>query len=192
MRRAILRVRTCTRSYPGALLLLGLWVALQALGGPSVWDYAPTKIANGELWRALSAHFVHLNPAHLALNVLGLLAVVSVWHEALRGMRPLWLAVLMGLGISLGLSLSEPHLMRYAGASGVLHGLFAAGAVLSSNIAMYWRGLALLGLVGKLLLETQFPTGSSALIGAPVIHAAHQWGALSGFVLAIVWRSLRR
>lgn len=180
------------RSYTGAMLLLGVWVALQALGGPSVWEYAPVKIANGEIWRVLSAHFVHLNTAHLALNALGLLAIISVWHGALRGMRPLWWAVPMGLGISLGLSLSEPHLMHYAGASGVLHGLFAAGAVLSNNIAMYWRGLALLGLVGKLVLETQFPTGSSALIGAPVIHAAHQWGALSGFVLAVAWRSLRR
>ena len=178
----------------GAGVLLGLWCTLQYLGGPAWWDYARQDILSGQVWRLLSAHFVHLNTTHLLLNGLGLLAVLAVWGEALRGARPLLLAVGMALGISLGLWFNEPQLVHYAGASGVLHGLFAAGMVLTRDIGTGWRALAALGLAAKLVAETQLNTGSAELIGAPVIHAAHQWGALWGVILAlpVYWLGIRR
>ena len=138
-----------------------------------------------------SAHFVHLNSVHLAMNALGLFAIVSVWGSALAGWRTLWLSLLLAPMISIALWLSEPQLQHYAGASGVLHGLFAAGLILAFDMRLRWRLLAALGLCSKLWLETQFNTGSAALIGAPVIHAAHQWGALFGGITATAYAAIR-
>ncbi len=117
------------------------------------------------------------------MNSLGLLAIVSVWGQALRGARPVWLSLGIGLGISLGLWIGEPQLQHYAGASGVLHGLFAAGIVLAHDLSPRFRLMAAAALLAKLIAETQFNTGSAELIGAPVIHAAHQWGAVCGALL---------
>jgi rhomboid family GlyGly-CTERM serine protease len=177
-------MKNLLKTYWGAWLLVGLWLVLQYAGGPMLWDYARPAIAEGEYWRLLSAHFVQLNTAHLVLNLLGLLAVLGVWGDVLRGIRPMILAVGIALGISLGLWFNETALQHYAGASGVLHGLFAAGIVLARRLDWRLRLLAAIGLIAKLVAETQFNTGSAALIGAPVIHASHQWGALFGALIA--------
>ena len=149
-----------------------------------LWDYSRPAISDGQVWRVLSGHFVHLNSTHLAMNALGLMAIVSVWGSALGGARPLWLSIGISLGLSLSLWWSEPQLQHYAGASGVLHGLFASGIVLAHDLSLRFRLIAAAALIGKLIAETQFNTGSAELIGAPVIHAAHQWGAAWGALLA--------
>jgi len=170
--------------YWGTMLLLVIWVSSQYLGGPALWDYSRSAITDGQVWRVLSGHFVHLNTTHLLMNSLGLLGIVAVWGTALNGARPLWLSMSIGLGISVSLWLGEPQLQHYAGASGVLHGLFAAGIILARDLDLRFRLFAGAALIAKLIAETQFNTGSAELIGAPVIHAAHQWGALWGAVLA--------
>ena len=177
--------------YQGVWLLLLIWPALQYIGGPTWWDFSRPAIDAGQCWRMFSAHFVHLNSVHLAMNALGLFAIVSVWGSALAGWRTLWLSLLLAPMISIALWLSEPQLQHYAGASGVLHGLFAAGLILAFDMRLRWRLLAALGLCSKLWLETQFNTGSAALIGAPVIHAAHQWGALFGGITATAYAAIR-
>ena len=176
------------RRYPGVAFLLPLWIVLQYCGGLPWWEYSRPELQAGQLWRLWSAHFVHLNDTHLAMNALGLLAIVSVWGSALRGWRTLVLSLWIAPMISLALWLTEPQLAFYAGASGVLHGLFAAGIILARDIHPSWRGLAAVLLAVKLIGETQFNTGSAALIGAPVIHAAHQWGALFGALAASAYR----
>ncbi|MGD9888762.1 MAG: rhombosortase [Halothiobacillaceae bacterium] len=162
-----------------------LWSSSQYFGGLGLWQYSRPAIIDGHMWRVLSGHFVHLNSTHLAMNALGLMAIVSVWGSRLGGARPLWLSIGISLGISLSLWWSEPQLLYYAGASGVLHGLFVAGIVLAHDLSLRFRLLAAAALIGKLITETQFNTGSAELIGAPVIHAAHQWGAAWGGLLAI-------
>jgi rhomboid family GlyGly-CTERM serine protease len=170
--------------YWGTWLLLVIWISTQYGGGPALWDYSRAAITDGQLWRVLSGHFVHLNTTHLLMNSLGLLGIVGVWGTALNGARPLWLSTSIGLGISVSLWLGEPQLQHYAGASGVLHGLFAAGIILAHDLNLRFRLMAAAALIAKLIAETQFNTGSAELIGAPVIHAAHQWGTLWGAVLA--------
>ncbi|MEW5838533.1 MAG: rhombosortase [Pseudomonadota bacterium] len=172
--------------YPGVALLLLLWLALQYAGGLTWWEYSRPALQAGQIWRVLSAHFVHLNDTHLLLNALGLLAITSLWSQALRGWSPSLLAAGIALGVTAGLWFRAEHLSYYAGASGVLHGLFIVGALLSQEIRWPWRLLAILGLLVKLLAEIHVDTGSAQLIGAPVIHAAHQFGALSGFVFCIL------
>ncbi|HES75478.1 MAG TPA: rhombosortase [bacterium] len=183
-------MRLITTRYWGAWLLLGLWCITQYAGGTALWDYSRPAIQHGQFWRLLSGHFVHLNSAHLALNALGLLAILSVWGKALGEAGPLLLSGAIALGISLALWLNEPQLIHYAGASGVLHGLFAAGIVLAHDASPRFRLAAAAALLAKLVAETQFNTGSAELIGAPVIHAAHQWGAVFGTLFATAYAAL--
>lgn len=179
--------------YWGTWLLLLIWVSTQYLGGPMLWDYSRSAIIDGQVWRVLSGHFVHINTTHLLMNSLGLLGIVSVFGQTLSSARPLVLSIVIALGISLALWLTEPQLIHYAGASGVLHGLFAAGIVLAHDLSVRLRLVAAAALIAKLIGETQFNTGSAELIGAPVIHAAHQWGAGLGCILALglAWFSTR-
>ena len=178
----------------GAGVLLLVWLALQLGGGLETWGYARGAIEQGAWWRLLTGQFVHLNMAHLGLNALGLLGVVSLWHQALCGGRPLAYSLVLALSISAGLWLFQPSLAFYAGASGVVHGLFVMGLMLSSEIKKPWRALAATAFIIKLYAETQLPSTSAELIGAPVIYSAHQFGAFSALILSvwIIWLKRRR
>lgn len=175
-------------------LLLGtLWGTLQALGGPALWGYERQAIGDGQVWRLLTGQLVHLNAMHLALNLLGLAGVMAVWGQTLA--RPaVLLDMILGstIAVALGLWFLAPQVSWYAGASGALHGLFMAGIVLATETGRALRTAAALGLLLKLALEAHTGTGSAGLIGAPVIHAAHQFGAFGGVVSALAWRLLRR
>lgn len=169
---------------------------LQVFGGPSLWGYERQAIGDGQVWRLLTGQFVHLNATHLALNLLGLAGVMAVWA---RELTPPWtlLGMVLGsaCGASLGLWFLMPEVVWYAGASGALHGLFASGVVLATCTSLALRAAAALGLTLKLASEAYLSTGSAELIGAPIVHAAHQFGALGGLMSALLWRlgtSLRR
>lgn len=170
-------------------LLLGtLWGTLQALGGPALWGYERQAIGDGQVWRLLTGQLVHLNAVHLALNLLGLAGVMAVWGRALAQPCALLVTYLgSACAVGLGLWWLEPKLAWYAGASGALHGLFMAGIVLATETGRMLRAAAALGLLLKLVLEARLNTGTAGLIGAPVIHAAHQFGAFGGVVSALLW-----
>jgi len=163
--------------------------ALQALGGPAYWGYDRQAIEQGQVWRLLTGQLVHLNAAHLALNLLGLAAVMAVWGRELARAHTLS-GIFLGsaLAVALGLWFGKTNLAWYAGASGALHGLFAAGVVLAASADRRLRAVAALGLLLKLVLEAHVNTGTAGLIGAPVIHAAHQFGALGGLISALLMR----
>lgn len=166
-----------------------LWCLLQWAGGPATWGYERAAIDDGQVWRLLTGNLVHINATHLALNLLGLAGVTAVWGRELGSWRVL-AAVFSGsaLAVGLGLWFTTPELAWYSGASGALHGLFAAGLVLATGTGRLFRLVAALGLLAKLAIETRLDTGTAELIGAPVIHAAHQWGAAGGLVIALILR----
>jgi rhomboid family GlyGly-CTERM serine protease len=185
--------RPLLRPWWAVLLLGGLWCVLQALGGPALWGYDRQAIGDGQVWRLLSSQLVHLNAVHLVLNLLGLAGVLAVWSKALTPPTVL-LGMFLGSACAVGLGLwfFAPEVAWYAGASGTLHGLFAAGIVLAAETPRGLRVVAALSLLLKLVLEVRLDTGTAELIGAPVIHTAHQFGTFGGGVSALVWRLLRR
>jgi rhomboid family GlyGly-CTERM serine protease len=169
--------------------LIGVMVLLWTiqLGGGS-WrsalEYDREAIAAGEWWRLFSAHFAHLNLRHAVLNCLGL---ALLWGLFARDFSPRsWLLILLTIVIviDVGLWLLAPHVEWYLGASGVLHGVLAAGiiAALARRERLAWVMLLLLLL--KLVYE-QFAGASALLPGIPVVSQAHLFGVLGGLSAAL-------
>ena len=80
-----------------ALLLASLLLLLPTLAGEAgraLLRYELSALADGEWWRLLSAHLVHLDLRHALLNVVGL---VLVWALFARDYSPkAWLAIVLG------------------------------------------------------------------------------------------------
>src|SRR5579864_2208150 len=91
--------------------------------------YDRTALAAGQWWRLLTAHVVHLDLEHAALNSLGL---VLMWALFARDYRPRqWLTIILGAvaAIDAGLWLRDSTVAWYVGSSGALHGVMAAGTL---------------------------------------------------------------
>ena len=177
----------------GVIVATGL---IGLLGDPARlalrWERA--LIANGEAWRLVTGHLVHLGVSHLLLNLAGLLLV---WFLVGRDLRPLqWLAVGCAsiVCIDAGFWLLNPELTWYVGLSGVLHGLLAAGIVVAASDAR--KDLVMLGVlvVAKLFYEQVAGAlpGSGTASGGPVIVDAHLYGAVSGAIAGAIMRRLER
>lgn len=164
-----------------ALLVMGL-----ALGGESatlLLRFERINIENGEIWRLLTANFVHLGWSHALLNIAGLALIWSLFGHRLS--QTGWSIILISslLGTTMGLLLFNPTLSWYVGLSGALHGLFIAGCVAEIKLKYRFGIVLLVILVGKILWEQfQGPLpGTSDAAGGPVIVDAHLYGALAGF-----------
>jgi len=159
---------------------LGLFgdVAQQAL------RYDHGAIQDGQWWRLLSAHLIHLGPSHLLMNLAGLWLVWLLVGHALSSRS--WLILLFADALITGLALLifNPQLGWYVGLSGVLHGLLVTGAI--ADIRSGHRGTwLLLGAVALKLSWEQLAgplPGSEASSGGTVIVDAHLYGALGGLL----------
>lgn len=173
------------------VLILGLWVVLclcQYEAGLT-WAYDRESIEHGAYGLLLSGHLVHLNAMHLLLNMLGLVLVLTLFDRVLTWRQ--WLLLLMSsaFAISAALYWLLPQIERYVGLSGVIHALYAAGAV--SLLATRERGFAwvlLVLLVVKLTMENygQGISLTADMIGGRVLVQAHLYGAIWGGLYAAI------
>jgi rhomboid family GlyGly-CTERM serine protease len=149
---------------------------------------------NNEMWRTLSAHFMHTNLWHLLLNLAGLYLTWFLFYEQLSWRRVLFVMLTCTIGLSIVLQVTQ-HLNSiawYVGLSGTLHGIFAFALVLDLKTKrMSTYVLIALGIT-KLLYEQLGGSNADteALIGASVAIDAHLWGAvlgvLTGFIALII------
>lgn len=177
-----------------ALIALVAVASVLHLVWPDALGYDRGQIETGQWWRLLSAHLVHLNVAHTLMN-LGAMALVFALLQHAAGAGAWWLTyALLSIATSVALYLLDPNLVRYVGASGVIHGLIAFGAVLRLHTHRTESLVLLAGLAAKLVYEATAGAvgGSETLIGAPVITAAHRYGAIAGAVLAMLVLLARR
>lgn len=187
------------------LCLMAVWIALW----PDALDmlaYDRQRLLQGQGWRLLSAHLVHLNQWHLLMNLAGLVLLYELlwWRLPARHVAGVLLA--SAATVLAGLWLGMPELQRYAGLSGALHGLWAGSALLllwsrggtatgaaKDPAARAGWALAMLLLAGKLLAETAGgPHPAAGMIGGTVVTQAHAWGALGGIVYAVTARCMRK
>ena len=177
---------------------LGICVLLvlpESLGddGRAWLRYERALIADGEWWRLLSGHVVHLGWTHLALNVMGLALMWSLFYEdyALRH----WVLILVCslIAIDCGFFFIERGLRWYVGLSGVLHGVMAAGTLAHLKRREPDAWILLPFLTAKLAYEQLFGTMpySPEAANGPVVVDAHLYGTL-GACLAVMALRLRR
>jgi rhomboid family GlyGly-CTERM serine protease len=189
-RRNLLRSLNADGAFGWALLGSLALLALPGLGGGALraaWRYDRVALQAGQWWRWLSAHFVHLDVRHLAYNLAGLTLLWFLFARAWSPRRWLCIGLCSLAGVDLGLWYGSPTVGWYVGASGALHGFWAAGAVGQ----WHWRDraswLPLVLLALKLGLE-QWRGQSVVLGGLPVVLDAHIYGALGGALLPAWWR----
>lgn len=150
--------------------------------------YERNLILQGEVWRMLTAHFVHLNLTHLALNLSGWCLFIwlcgHLYKPQQLSLTILWIA----LGISAALLLFHPEVHWYLGFSGVLYGLLVAGGLQLMLRQERWLGLTLIGFICLKMAWDSYTAQhsySAQLIGAPVLLAAHWYGMLLGAVASL-------
>jgi rhomboid family GlyGly-CTERM serine protease len=164
---------------------------LMQLGGPATLAalrYDRRALGAGELWRLLSAHVVHLDLRHTLLNAAGLLLM---WALFIRDYRPRqWFLILLATtaAIDAGLWFRDTQVLWYVGASGLLHGIMAAGILAQLRRGETSGAILAVFLLAKLGYE-QFagplPFAGSAI---PVVVNAHLYGAAGGLGAALWMR----
>lgn len=151
------------------------------------------QAVHGNWWQWLSAHFMHNNFMHYALNMIGL-SLLYLLHGEYANLKSFCVIFLvLSLGISVCLYFFSPNLIWYVGMSGVLHGIFAWGVVIDIYLKRKTGYLLLIGLIIKLLDEQMFESSSfmADLIEVGVAVNAHLYGAIIGLVLGIVGVALK-
>ena len=161
-------------------------VILQVIG-PEYFRYENDWFSSGEIWRLLSAHWVHVGWIHLLLNTLGLAICVGLAKPNWSIKRWVIQSVCLGLGISVLCTLQNPEIDWYVGFSGVLFGLYFLAAH-----DLYARDRLISVLMGgaiiiKIIIEqyTPYDFSSEDLIGARVIVDAHLYGLLMAIAIAL-------
>ena len=106
-----------------------LAVALEAAGlrDALAWDRA--ALADQQLWRLATGHFVHLGWSHLALNLAGLTLLTWIVGRSFDALGWVVVALASILAMDIGFWFLYPTLDWYVGLSGLLYGLLAAGLV---------------------------------------------------------------
>ncbi|OGB27693.1 MAG: rhombosortase [Burkholderiales bacterium RIFCSPLOWO2_02_FULL_57_36] len=199
------------------LLCLGVsFCALVLMVWPNAlidFRYDRTGLESGQWWRIATGHVVHLNVAHLLLNLFGLFLVCEVLWRGLPWPHGCALLFFSATGTSALLWWLHPELAWYAGLSSVVHGLWAgcalagwwsmqtrdaASAATDGMIQMRWASsryffmgaLTLLAL--KLGLEAVYGPSphTERIIEGQVISMSHLYGALTGLVYVSIWRGV--
>jgi rhomboid family GlyGly-CTERM serine protease len=178
------------------LTLLAICLALAA-GGDEVRElgrYQRDALENGQYWRLVSGHLVHLGFGHLWPNLVALVIVGGLFDGVLRNADWWRVGFASIAAIDFGLYLLEPSVAWYVGLSGVLHGFVAAGA-LALCLDRQMLGVVLaIGLGAKLTFEqVAGPVPFTAeSVGGPVVVAAHLYGAAGGLLAGALTHAVRR
>lgn len=165
------------------LALLGALVLLSAFGDSArlALRYDRAALGEGQWWRLLTAHLVHLDAHHLLLDGLGLVLVWALFADAYDGVE--WLAIVCASALAIGSGLwwLSPRVDWYLGSSGVLHGAVAAGTVRRFVERAWERWILVVVLVVKLAHEQYAQaTGHAAPL---IVVDAHLYGALAGAIV---------
>lgn len=185
--RHLLRSLNCDGGWGIALLGACALLLVPELAGDAgrlQLRYERTALAEGQWWRLLSAHFVHLDLQHAALNSLGMMLM---WALFARDYRPRqWLAIVAGAfaAIDAGLWLRDSTVAWYVGSSGALHGALAAGTLAHLRRHDLDGWILAIFIVAKIAYEQAVGALPFTTSHAGVVVDAHLFGALGGLAVA--------
>lgn len=149
--------------------------------------YRRDAVLNGQLWRLVSCHFVHLNSYHFLLDGAGFLLITFIFQDLLTPRHLItWLLVSAPLcGLML---LLDPHLYSYVGLSGILHGWLVLALIVGFRDAPKLHAAILAAIVIKLIYEQTSLYNAdylNQLINGYVYPLAHLYGAVIGLALGL-------
>ncbi|MFZ5526105.1 MAG: rhombosortase [Pseudomonadota bacterium] len=161
--------------------------------------YERAALLQGQWWRALTGHVLHLSWTHALLNLAGLwlccgLAGAGQSSRGLSGPGLMASLAGLGLGVSALLCVLSPSVAHYVGLSGILYGLLVGlmgpqglngdRTALAITLAMMawaaWQAV------------TGAPPREEALIGGAIITQAHLYGIVTAATLWACGQLLRR
>ncbi|MCG8489533.1 MAG: rhombosortase [Chromatiales bacterium] len=171
---------------PLVVSLICLLLSLFTESASSWFEYHRSHIFNGEWWRLITAHLVHLGWGHLTMNLLGLWMIWALLISDLPSRRCGLVLLLITLTTSAALWVFSPQLVWYRGLSGALHGLLIWGLLNRLKQEPVLSVGLLIAVIAKIAWEQwQGPLpGSESMANGPVVVASHLYGALSGM---LVW-----
>lgn len=169
------------------IMLILLSCFLQTFDLVDSWSFDRELIKQGDIWRLLSGHMVHLNWSHCLLNMAGLMIVACFFstHASLKQ----WFFVLLvsACVVSAGIWWLL-DIDYYVGMSGVLHGLFLYGALREIRYFPLSGYILVCVLIAKLTWEVFYGAlpGSEDMAGGRVLTEAHLFGAIGGVTVWLV------
>lgn len=147
-------------------------------------------IDQGQVWRLLTCHFVHLSNVHAFNNFLGLMLFAYIAGPYLNNWLGLGLIVWSLLWVGLGLYVYADYLELYVGLSGVLHGWLIVGPFISTYYQR-WLAVAFACVIVAKTIWEQTPwyddMALAETIGGRVETNAHMFGTLSGITFLLIY-----
>lgn len=140
--------------------------------------YERTALLQGQWWRALTGHFLHLGWAHAWLNLAGLWLCCVLAETRISGCGLVARLLVLSLGVSALLCTLSPSVAHYVGLSGALYGLLVwllAPQALQGDRVAQAITLAVIGWAGW-QAAAGAPPDEEALIGGTIITQAHLYG----------------
>lgn len=175
---------------PGILGVASLIGAATGPAGTEWLRFDRAAIADGQVWRLVTGHFVHLGWRHLLLNLAGLVLVWLLVGSRLSARQWLLTVAICVAGVSGGLWYLDKGLEWYVGLSGVLHGLLFAGLIMGMSERAGDAIAVSVALVAKLAYEQMAGPlpGSQGAAGGLVVVNAHLYGFIAGGLAGLLIR----
>jgi rhomboid family GlyGly-CTERM serine protease len=171
-----------------AIILAGLTLVLALLDDATRESLQWTRsgVQQGEWWRLVTAHVIHLDFSHTLLNASVLILLAALFGSAFTLARHGLNAIIGMLFIDAGL-LWLGHLEWYVGLSGLLHALAAAAIVrliIDHHDQLAW-GVAIFGLA-KIVYENTMGAMPFSSRETFVVTDVHLFGVLIGMALGLI------
>jgi len=172
------------------LLLAALaLIAYMTLGSaPEGWIFDRVAIGKGEIWRLVTGHWVHTDPAHAFWNIAALVLLGLLFEQRLQSL--LLSSLVVGtVAVDAWLWWGEASLTYYCGLSGILNSLLIMGLI------RFWQDhphslILLIALMAVTRIATELIVGEGLFSHTawPNVPAAHAAGFLGGLVLMFFLR----
>jgi rhomboid family GlyGly-CTERM serine protease len=159
-------------------------IVYMALGpAPGNWVFDWVAIADGEIWRLVTGHWVHSDPSHAFWNIAALILMGLLFERRLQSL--LLKSLFVGtVAVDAWLWWGDASLAYYCGLSGILNSLLVVGLV------RLWQDhphplvlLIALVAVAKIASEMIMGRGLVTHTAWPSVPAAHAAGFVGGVAL---------
>jgi rhomboid protease GluP len=173
----------------GALIqaAVGAWGNSNALAGFGANRSWPVIEYTGQYWRLLTSMFLHGGFIHLAMNLLALYQLGSLYELMFGTRRFITIYFVTGIVASITSMLRLPLYGSSVGASGAIFGILGAFVFSIRRSPRYRNDPAARGLVGQCV----FWIIANIMFGLQVEqidNAAHIGGLVAGLLLGYVWQ----